>query len=197
MNAPGHAAQHNNAYDAIEAIQAKLGKGASVAAADKFLIGTAAGISAWSKTVPTGTVVGTSDVQTLTNKTLTTPTITNPTVTTGTFTKPTINASTSAITTDTDGATITFSMATSNCHQVILGGNRILAVSNVTVGQWFNIDLVQDGTGSRTVTWFAGIKWPDGNITPTLTTTGGRRDSFVFHAVAGGSYIGYIAGQDL
>jgi len=36
----------------------------------------------------TGAVVGTTNTQTLTNKTLTTPTITNPTVSTGTFTSP-------------------------------------------------------------------------------------------------------------
>ena len=36
----------------------------------------------------TGAVVGTTNSQTLTNKTLTTPTITNPTVSTGTFTSP-------------------------------------------------------------------------------------------------------------
>src|SRR3990167_5876132 len=71
-----------------------------------------------------------------------------------TLTKPTVNGSTQALTTDTDGATITFDMTSSNVHRVTLGGNRILAVSNTSVGQFFVIRLIQDGTGTRTVTWF-------------------------------------------
>lgn len=196
MNSPGHAAQHDNAYDAIEAIEAKLGIGSSTPVADRFLVGTAVGTSAWTKVVPSGVVVGDSDTQTLTNKTLTTPIITSPTVTGGTLTKPTVNGSASALTTDVDGATITFSMAASNSHQVTLGGNRNLAVSNVTTGQWFNIDLIQDGGGNRTVVWFSGISWADG-VTPTLTTTASKRDSFVFHCIAGDTYVGYIAAQNL
>jgi len=44
-------------------------------------------------------------------------------------------------------------MAASNVHTVVLGGNRTLAVSNTSVGQSFILRLVQDGTGSRTVTF--------------------------------------------
>lgn len=60
---------------------------------------------------------------------------------------------------DSDGSTITFNMASGNYHQVTLGGNRTLAVSNTNAGQAFIIQLVQDGTGSRTVTWFGSIKY--------------------------------------
>lgn len=69
-----------------------------------------------------------------------------------------------AITTDTDGATITFDCSPTggNRHQVILGGNRTLALSNASSGQAIILDLIQDGTGSRTVTWFSG---------PALTVT--------------------------
>lgn len=196
MNSPSHEIPHNNSYGAIEAIEAKLGIGSSTPVASRFLVGTGAGTSAWTKVVPTGVVVGDTDTQTLTNKTLTSPTITSPTVSAGTFTKPTMNGMASALTDDVDGATITFNMAASNCHQVTLLDNRILAVSNVTVGQWFNIDLIQDGNGNRTVTWFSTIKWADG-VTPTLTTTAAKRDSFIFHCVATDQYIGYIAAQNL
>jgi len=74
-----HAAQHSNANDAIEAIEAKLGTGSSdqAAATDKLLIGTGAGTSDWSKDVPSGAILGTTDTQTLTNKTLTAPKITS------------------------------------------------------------------------------------------------------------------------
>lgn len=109
---------------------------------------------------------------------------------------PTINGSVQNVTGDVDGATITFSMATSNVHTVTLGGNRTLAVSNVTVGQWFYIRLAQDGVGSRTVTWFGTIKWPNATV-PTLSTTASRVDSFAFFCVSSGQYDGYIVGTNL
>lgn len=97
---------------------------------------------------------------------------------------------------DTDGATITFDMNASAKHQVVLGGNRTLAVSNVQVGQCFTINLKQDGTGTRTVTWFSGISWPAGT-TPTLTTTINKTDSFGFICIAANTYIGYTLAQNI
>lgn len=124
---------------------------------------------------------------TLSAKTLTGATVIN---------KPTINASVQAYTTDTDGATITFDMASSNIHTVVLGGARTLAVSNVSVGQSFVIRLVQDGSGSRTVTWFSTIKWPNG-VVPTLTTTLNKTDVFGFICTSSGNYDGYVVGMNL
>lgn len=98
------------------------------------------------------------------------------------------------ITDDTDGATITFDMALSNQHKVTLGGNRILALSNVTTGQKFLIRLKQDGTGSRTVTWFSGISW-EGGTTPTLTTTANKADWFGFICTGSNTYDGFILGK--
>jgi len=37
------------------------------------------------------------------------------------------------------------------------------------------LTLIQDGTGGRTVTWPATVKWP-GGVAPTLTTTANARD---------------------
>lgn len=100
------------------------------------------------------------------------------------------------ITSNTDGATITFDLATSNLHTVTLGDNRTLALSNVSVGQCFIIRLVQDGTGSRTVTWFSTIKWAGGSA-PTLTTTLNKTDVFGFLCTGSGTYDGFIVGQNL
>lgn len=63
-----------------------------------------------------------------------------------------------AVTTDVDGATVTLdcSQAAGNRHEVVLGGNRTLALSNYSTGQMIVLDIIQDGTGSRTVTWFQG-----------------------------------------
>lgn len=96
-----------------------------------------------------------SSTDTLTNKTLTTPVIAS------------IKGSIQA---DTDGATITFDKNVATNHSVTLGGNRTLALSNMAAGDAITLRLQQDGTGSRTVTWFTVIKWAGGSA-PTLTTT--------------------------
>lgn len=106
------------------------------------------------------------------------------------------DASYGAITADTDGATVTFNMATSDRHGVTLGGNRTLAVSNVSVGQFFVIRLLQDGTGSRTVTWFSTIKWGTSGV-PTLTTTAGKADLFGFYCTSANNFDGSVINQNL
>lgn len=95
-------------------------------------------------------------------------------------------------TTDTDGATVTFNLNTSNRHKVTLGGNRTLALSNESTGQMFRIKLIQDGSPPRTVTWFSGITWRTaGGSAPTLSTTPGAADVFVFEVTGSGAYDGY------
>lgn len=95
-----------------------------------------------------------------------------------------------------DGATVTFDMSASNINSVTLGGNRTLAVSNVSVGQCFMLRLTQDGTGSRTVTWFTTIKWA-GGAAPTLTTTAAKADLFGFLCTSSGNYDGFVIGQNI
>lgn len=99
------------------------------------------------------------------------------------------------LTTATDGATVTFNLATSRRQIVTLGGNRTLALSNDADGMSFTLILKQDGTGSRTVTWFSGIKWCAGT-TPTLTTTAGKYDVFAFLRIASGEYLGFTPAQN-
>jgi len=64
----------------------------------------------------------------------------------------------------TDGATVTIDHALNTKFRVTLGGNRILALSNPVVGKPLLLDIIQDTTGSRTVTWFHGT-------TDTVTMT--------------------------
>jgi hypothetical protein len=91
----------------------------------------------------------------------------------------------------TDGATITFDMNESNTHMVTLGGNRTIAVENAASGQKFMMRLKQDGTGSRTVTWFSDIAWENG-AAPTLSSVAGHADWFGFVCTSGGYYDGAI-----
>jgi len=113
-----------------------------------------------------------------------------------TISKPTINGSVQWVTADTDWATITFDMATADMHTVTLWGNRTLALSNVSTGQVFTLRLQQDGTGSRTVTWFSTIKrawW----VAPTLTTTINKADMFIFVCTGSGTYDWFIVWQNI
>jgi hypothetical protein len=97
---------------------------------------------------------------------------------------------------NTDGTTVTFDLDASSTHTVTLGGNRTLALSNADVGQKFIIRLVQDATGSRSVSWFSTIKWP-GGLVPTLSTTAGDVDVFGFICTGAGTYDGFVIGYGL
>lgn len=79
----------------------------------------------------------------------------------------------------TDGATINWDASLGSVATVTLGGNRTIAApTNLKVGSYI-LHIIQDGVGSRTLTWNAVFKWPAG-VAPVLTTTAGRRDLFSF-----------------
>ena len=83
-------------------------------------------------------------------------------------------------TTLTDGSTITWDASTQDVAKVTLGGNRTLgSASNGTTGQFFSLLIIQDGTGSRTLTWNAAYEFAS-DTAPTLTTTANLGDVFVF-----------------
>ena len=80
----------------------------------------------------------------------------------------------------TDGATVTWDASTQDVAKVTLGGNRTLAApSNGTTGQFISLLVIQDGTGSRTITWNAVYEFAS-DTAPTLTTTADLGDVFVF-----------------
>ena len=74
-NNPSHAGAHDNESLAIIAVETKLGTGASTPSSTNLLVSTGTGTSAWSKLAPVGSIVGLTDTQVMTNKTLTSPTI--------------------------------------------------------------------------------------------------------------------------
>ena len=81
----------------------------------------------------------------------------------------------------TDQATITWDMDSQQVARVTLGGNRTIAApTNANSGQVAILEVKQDGTGSRTLTWNAIYEFKD-DTAPTLTTTASKADLFVFY----------------
>ena len=80
----------------------------------------------------------------------------------------------------TDGSSIDWHAATQDVCKVTLGGNRTLnAPTNPTTGQFISLLAIQDGTGSRTLSFNAIYEFKD-DTAPTLTTTAAKGDVFVF-----------------
>ena len=80
----------------------------------------------------------------------------------------------------TDGATVTWDVSTAPVCKLTLGGNRaISAPTNGATGQFISIAVIQDATGSRTLTWNSAYEFT-GDSAPTLTTTVSKADVFVF-----------------
>jgi len=80
----------------------------------------------------------------------------------------------------TDQATVTWDASTQDVCKLTLGANRTMAApTNNTTGQFISILVIQDGTGSRTLTWNAVFEFAE-DTAPTLTTTAAKGDVFVF-----------------
>jgi len=103
-----------------------------------------------------------------------------------------------AITTLTDAATINSDFAVNNNFTVTIAGNRSIAnPSNVVAGQSGSIFIVQDATGSRTLSWGSNFDWANGGTAPTLSTAANAvdrvdyivRSSTQIHAVFTGNYV--------
>jgi hypothetical protein len=63
----------------------------------------------------------------------------------------------------------------SNVQEIKLTTSTTLTFSNVNTGGRYLLMLLQDSTGSRTVTWPSTVQWAAGTA-PTLTTTASKMD---------------------
>jgi hypothetical protein len=82
----------------------------------------------------------------------------------------------------TDGATITWNVIDSPVAKVTLAGNRTLSAPSGTTpiaGQFISLLIIQDGTGSRSITWNAAYEFA-ADTAPTLTATASLGDLFTF-----------------
>lgn len=147
-----HAAQHANANDAVEALEAKVGvNGSAVTTSHDYKL---------SEVTSTDKAVGKTASQTLTNKTLTTPVIAQIS-NTGTLTLPTSTdtlvgrATTDTLTNKTLGAT-------EMSGDINFNNNDINEIKTAT----FNGEVDNGNSGtSKTIDWTAGNK-------QKITTTG-------------------------
>ncbi len=119
------------------------------------------------KTAPTGDVVGTTDTQGLTNKTLTNPTVTN------------YVESVVAIGTVSSSHTLALTSGTVQTATLTASTACTFTMPTATAGKSFILLLKQAAsTGNGTAT-FTGVKWSSAG-TPTMTATAGKMDIFSF-----------------
>jgi hypothetical protein len=105
-----------------------------------------------------------------------------------TYTTPTISA-----------GTLTLNLENGNVFRVSRNANiTTVTISNPPAsGNAGSFTLIFDANGtSYTTTWPAAVKWPSG-IAPTITTTSGRSDVFVFYTNnAGTTWYAMTSGQN-
>ena len=121
------------------------------------------------KTAPSGDVVGTTDTQGLTNKTLTNPTVTN------------YVESVVAIGTVTTAHTLSLTSGTVQTATLTASTACTFTMPTATAGKSFILLLKQAAsTGNGTAT-FTGVKYSAAG-TPVVTATAGKMDIFSFVA---------------
>jgi len=86
------------------------------------------------------------------------------------------------------GTALTLDFVSGNCQALTLTGNCTLTFLNTKPAGRYLLELKQDGTGSRTVTFPSEVKW-SGGVAPTLTTTASKTDIITLY-FNGTSYVG-------
>lgn len=99
-----------------------------------------------------------------------------------------------AVVTANTSTAYTISLSSGTVQILTLTGNCTFTFPTATAGKSFILLLKQDGTGSRTVTWPAAVKWPGGTA-PTITSTASKLDKYIFTS-DGSSWYGSNAGQN-
>ena len=89
--------------------------------------------------------------------------------------------------------TLNWDITDSPKQKVTLTGNIIsMTVSGILPGQVFMLKLKQDGTGSRTASWFSGITWLSDN---ELNSAANAETVYIFTRTAMGNYDGFKIGE--
>lgn len=159
-NNPSHSALHGNSNDAIKALEAKVGTGATTPAANKVLLGTGSGTSAWQQ-LTSAELRGVLSDETGTGSAVfaTTPTLTTPKVNT-------INEETAANGVTVDGL---------NIKDGKLNTNDSVVTANYTDGSIKPEHLVAS----------SGTSWTWQDYVPTFTNVSGGSLSYARYVKIG------------
>lgn len=111
-----------------------------------------------------------------------------------TMVNQTVTNYTETVRTANTGTAFTIDLTQGTVQILTLTGNCSFTFPTATAGKSFLLLLKQDGTGGRTVTWPASVKWP-ASTPPTITSTANRTDKYVFTA-DGTSWLGSNGGQN-
>lgn len=86
------------------------------------------------------------------------------------------------------GTAITLNLANGNVQKLTLTGNCTITLTSPASGAFRSLLLYvfQDGTGSRTITWPASVKWGTAGA-PTLSTAASKMDKILLDTVDGGT----------
>jgi hypothetical protein len=131
------------------------------------------------KTAPTGDVVGTTDTQGLTNKTLTNPTVTN-------YVETVV-----AIGTVTSSHTLVLTSGTVQTATLTASTACTFTMPTNVAGKSFILLLKQAATTGNGTATFTSVKWGTSGA-PTITATAGKMDILTFVA-DGANWYGSIA----
>lgn len=104
---------------------------------------------------------------------------------------------TEQIVTANTGASYEIDWSVGTLFELTLTDSPTFTFANLAAGRPITVVLIQDGTGSRTVTWPASVDWPGGTA-PTLTTTASAVDVITLFVRADGSTVlGFESGLDM
>lgn len=75
--------------------------------------------------------------------------------------------------------TIEIDFTTYDVQSIVLTGNVVFTLNNLTNGRRYVLVIIQDAAGGRTASFVNTIRWFQ-NITPTLSAASGITDIFTF-----------------
>lgn len=101
-------------------------------------------------------------------------------------------------TTDAGAVELDFSLGsyavitlTENLTDITFEADSLPAINKIAQ---MTLELIQDGSGNRIVTWPVNFKWAAGQA-PTLSTAGGKKDIISFYTADGGAtYNAFVIG---
>lgn len=186
---PDHAALHTTENVALIAVETKLGIGASTPSSTNLLVSTGTGTSAWSKLAPGGVILGTTDSQNVTNKSISASTWSGGTIDNTTITTDAISGHTTSNTGTIFGMSVTVGILASAAmlNQV----NTAAIQTNAVTASKLSTDAITLGYTQITSN-FTTVSTTPVQVTGLTTTVtipaGGRRIKItVFTKAAYGS----------